>query len=141
MEKRNMNMELSILSFDVSPVWGSLEYKAECIECKKNRKLGNVVQYWWWWLFLLKNLGKATENHEVVYQQTTCRKSIMKLRVLMLYGQQIIETRLKVSLPADISSALMDGVVLCHLANHVRPRSVSSIHVPSPAVVRLTALY
>ncbi|XP_050720681.1 leucine-rich repeat and calponin homology domain-containing protein-like isoform X5 [Eriocheir sinensis] len=50
----------------------------------------------------------------------------------------IIETRLKVSLPADISSALMDGVVLCHLANHVRPRSVSSIHVPSPAVPKLT---
>lgn len=29
----------------------------------------------------------------------------------------------------------MDGVVLCHLANHIRPRSVASIHVPSPAVV------
>ncbi|KAG7246426.1 hypothetical protein CRUP_005270, partial [Coryphaenoides rupestris] len=28
----------------------------------------------------------------------------------------------------------MDGVVLCHLANHIRPRSVASIHVPSPAV-------
>ncbi|KAK8392685.1 hypothetical protein O3P69_014843 [Scylla paramamosain] len=52
--------------------------------------------------------------------------------------RNIIETRLKVSLPADISSALMDGVVLCHLANHVRPRSVSSIHVPSPAVPKLT---
>ncbi|KAG0727975.1 Leucine-rich repeat and calponin y domain-containing protein 1 [Chionoecetes opilio] len=52
--------------------------------------------------------------------------------------RNIIETRLKVSLPADMSSALMDGVVLCHLANHVRPRSVSSIHVPSPAVPKLT---
>ncbi|XP_071536026.1 leucine-rich repeat and calponin homology domain-containing protein isoform X2 [Panulirus ornatus] len=52
--------------------------------------------------------------------------------------RNIIETRLKVSLPADISAALMDGVVLCHLANHVRPRSVSSIHVPSPAVPKLT---
>lgn len=39
------------------------------------------------------------------------------------------------SLPKDIASALCDGVVLCHLANHVRPRSVGSIHVPSPAVV------
>lgn len=43
--------------------------------------------------------------------------------------------RLKVTLPEDLSSALTDGVVLCHLANHVRPRSVASIHVPSPAVV------
>lgn len=32
----------------------------------------------------------------------------------------------------------MDGVVLCHLANHIHPRSVAGIHVPSPAVVGLT---
>ncbi|XP_033895085.3 DISP complex protein LRCH3-like isoform X17 [Acipenser ruthenus] len=49
-----------------------------------------------------------------------------------------IESRLKVSLPSDLGAALTDGVVLCHLANHVRPRSVSSIHVPSPAVPKLT---
>ncbi|XP_069753285.1 DISP complex protein LRCH3 isoform X10 [Narcine bancroftii] len=49
-----------------------------------------------------------------------------------------IETRLKVSLPSDLGTALTDGVVLCHLANHVRPRSVPSIHVPSPAVPKLT---
>ncbi|XP_041898619.1 DISP complex protein LRCH3 isoform X8 [Corvus kubaryi] len=49
-----------------------------------------------------------------------------------------IESRLKVSLPSDLGAALTDGVVLCHLANHVRPRSVPSIHVPSPAVPRLT---
>lgn len=48
---------------------------------------------------------------------------------------QNIETRLKICLPEDLGSALMDGVVLCHLVNHVRPRSVASIHVPSPAVV------
>ncbi|XP_008568928.1 PREDICTED: leucine-rich repeat and calponin homology domain-containing protein 3 isoform X7 [Galeopterus variegatus] len=49
-----------------------------------------------------------------------------------------IEYRLKVSLPCDLGAALTDGVVLCHLANHVRPRSVPSIHVPSPAVPKLT---
>ncbi|XP_069721192.1 DISP complex protein LRCH3 isoform X8 [Phaenicophaeus curvirostris] len=49
-----------------------------------------------------------------------------------------IESRLKVSLPSDLGAALTDGVVLCHLANHVRPRSVPSIHVPSPAVPKLT---
>uniref|UniRef100_A0A665U8J4 Leucine-rich repeats and calponin homology (CH) domain containing 3 n=1 Tax=Echeneis naucrates TaxID=173247 RepID=A0A665U8J4_ECHNA len=49
-----------------------------------------------------------------------------------------IEARLKVSLSSDLGSALTDGVVLCHLANHVRPRSVPSIHVPSPAVPKLT---
>nr|XP_009683215.1 PREDICTED: leucine-rich repeat and calponin homology domain-containing protein 2 isoform X4 [Struthio camelus australis] len=49
-----------------------------------------------------------------------------------------LESRLKVILPDDIGSALMDGVVLCHLANHIRPRSVASIHVPSPAVPKLS---
>ncbi|XP_012289226.1 leucine-rich repeat and calponin homology domain-containing protein 1 isoform X3 [Orussus abietinus] len=49
-----------------------------------------------------------------------------------------IETRLKMALPEDLAPALTDGVVLCHLANHVRPRSVGSIHVPSPAVPKLT---
>lgn len=48
---------------------------------------------------------------------------------------QIIESRLKMALPEDLASALTDGVVLCHLANHIKPRSVASIHVPSPAVV------
>lgn len=41
------------------------------------------------------------------------------------------------SLPSELSPALSDGVVLCYLANHVKPRSVASIHVPSPAVVSI----
>lgn len=53
---------------------------------------------------------------------------------------QNIETRLKMALPEDLASALTDGVVLCHLVNHVRPRSVSSIHVPSPANVNINLL-
>jgi hypothetical protein len=40
------------------------------------------------------------------------------------------------SLPAEeLGAALQDGIVLCHLANHVRPRAVASVHVPSPGVV------
>uniref|UniRef100_A0A8D3E5U4 Calponin-homology (CH) domain-containing protein n=1 Tax=Scophthalmus maximus TaxID=52904 RepID=A0A8D3E5U4_SCOMX len=58
-------------------------------------------------------------------------------RLCPLIGPNI-EARLKVSLPSDLGAALTDGVVLCHLANHVRPRSVPSIHVPSPAVPKLT---
>uniref|UniRef100_A0A3Q4IB04 Calponin-homology (CH) domain-containing protein n=1 Tax=Neolamprologus brichardi TaxID=32507 RepID=A0A3Q4IB04_NEOBR len=52
--------------------------------------------------------------------------------------QMNIESRLKVLLPDDVGAALMDGVVLCHLANHICPRSVASIHVPSPAVPKLS---
>ncbi|XP_046961007.1 leucine-rich repeat and calponin homology domain-containing protein isoform X2 [Vanessa cardui] len=50
----------------------------------------------------------------------------------------IIESRLKMSLPEHLPAVLADGVVLCHLANHVRPRSVASVHVPSPAQPKLT---
>ncbi|KAH7966388.1 hypothetical protein HPB49_015914 [Dermacentor silvarum] len=46
---------------------------------------------------------------------------------------RVIESRLKVQLPAEIGPSLVDGVVLCHLANQVQPRSVASIHVPSAA--------
>ncbi|CAH1186620.1 unnamed protein product [Phyllotreta striolata] len=52
--------------------------------------------------------------------------------------RNIIESRLKMVLPEDLAPALTDGVVLCHLANYIKPRSVSSIHVPSPAVPKLT---
>lgn len=44
-------------------------------------------------------------------------------------------------LPDDVASALTDGVVLCHLANQVQPRSVVSIHVPSPDVVSCIRIF
>ncbi|CAO1348872.1 unnamed protein product [Diamesa hyperborea] len=50
----------------------------------------------------------------------------------------ILDSKLKMTLPEDIAPSLTDGVVLCHLANHIRARSVGSIHVPSPAVPKLT---
>lgn len=61
--------------------------------------------------------------------------------LVMFVVLQNLESRLKVLLPDDVGAALMDGVVLCHLANHIRPRSVTSIHVPSPAVVSLTNFF
>ncbi|XP_051903410.1 leucine-rich repeat and calponin homology domain-containing protein 2 isoform X3 [Hippocampus zosterae] len=62
------------------------------------------------------------------------REEIEQIGIL----RQNIESRLKVLLPDDVGAALMDGVVLCHLANHICPRSVASIHVPSPAVPKLS---
>ena len=52
--------------------------------------------------------------------------------------KQHIESRLKITLGKDLPECLMDGVVLCHMANHVSPRAVNSIHVPSPAVPKLS---
>jgi len=46
----------------------------------------------------------------------------------------------KIRLPDDMHAALHDGVLLCHLANHLRPHSVSTVHVPSPSVVLLLLL-
>ncbi|KAJ8967230.1 hypothetical protein NQ314_003009 [Rhamnusium bicolor] len=82
-------------------------------------------------------------NHDVPTEKMTftMRREIDKAREetdLINQLRNIIETRLKMALPEDLAPALTDGVVLCHLANHIRPRSVASIHVPSPAVPKLT---
>ncbi|XP_016144555.1 leucine-rich repeat and calponin homology domain-containing protein 4 isoform X1 [Sinocyclocheilus grahami] len=60
-------------------------------------------------------------------------------RTDILQLRKTLESRLKISLPEDLGEALSNGTVLCQLANHVRPRSVSIIHIPSPAVPKLSA--
>lgn len=49
-----------------------------------------------------------------------------------------LESQLKITLPEDLGEALSNGTVLCQLVNLIRPRSVSIIHVPSPAVVSVS---
>ncbi|XP_078210998.1 DISP complex protein LRCH3 isoform X31 [Callithrix jacchus] len=78
----------------------------------------------------------ATESIDSITRQNS-REREEELELIDQLRKHI-EYRLKVSLPCDLGAALTDGVVLCHLANHVRPRSVPSIHVPSPAVPKLT---
>uniref|UniRef100_A0A096LWZ3 Leucine-rich repeats and calponin homology (CH) domain containing 4 n=1 Tax=Poecilia formosa TaxID=48698 RepID=A0A096LWZ3_POEFO len=60
------------------------------------------------------------------------RKDLTQLR-------KTLESRLKTSLPEDLSEALSNGTVLCQLVNQIRPRSVSIIHIPSPAVPKLSS--
>ncbi|KAM7365966.1 hypothetical protein PAMP_015441 [Pampus punctatissimus] len=50
-----------------------------------------------------------------------------------------LESRLKITLPEDLGEALSNGTVLCQLVNQIRPRSVSIIHIPSPAVPKLSS--
>ncbi|XP_027630443.1 leucine-rich repeat and calponin homology domain-containing protein 4, partial [Tupaia chinensis] len=59
---------------------------------------------------------------------------------LMAQLRQILESRLQRPLSEDLAEALASGVILCQLANQLRPRSVPFIHVPSPAVPKLSAL-
>lgn len=54
---------------------------------------------------------------------------------LILSLSKTLESQLKITLPEDLGEALSNGTVLCQLVNHIRPRSVSTIHIPSPAVV------
>ncbi|XP_024141846.1 leucine-rich repeat and calponin homology domain-containing protein 1 isoform X6 [Oryzias melastigma] len=84
---------------------------------------------------------RSHKSLESVDPQFTMRRKMEQLREELELLEQLrenIESRLKVVLPEDLGTSLMDGVVLCHLANHIRPRSVASIHVPSPAVPKLS---
>ncbi|XP_060909555.1 leucine-rich repeat and calponin homology domain-containing protein 1 isoform X2 [Labrus mixtus] len=84
---------------------------------------------------------RSHKSLESVDPQFTMRRKMEQLKEELELMEQLrdsIESRLKVALPEDLGSSLMDGVVLCHLANHIRPRSVGSIHVPSPAVPKLS---
>ncbi|KAF1383107.1 hypothetical protein PFLUV_G00150890 [Perca fluviatilis] len=84
---------------------------------------------------------RSHKSLESVDPQFTMRRKMEQLREELELTELLrdsIESRLKVVLPEDLGSSLMDGVVLCHLANHIRPRSVGSIHVPSPAVPKLS---
>nr|XP_015092008.1 DISP complex protein LRCH3 isoform X3 [Vicugna pacos] len=86
--------------------------------------------------FLFRAAVRAETNKDPITRQNS-RQREEELELIDQLRKHI-EYRLKVSLPCDLGAALTDGVVLCHLANHVRPRSVPSIHVPSPAVPKLT---
>ncbi|XP_054442683.1 leucine-rich repeat and calponin homology domain-containing protein 1 [Pteronotus mesoamericanus] len=84
---------------------------------------------------------RPQRNLESIDPQFTIRRKMEQLREeqeLVEQLREIIEVRLKVRLHEDLGAALLDGVVLCHLVNHIRPRSVASIHVPSPAVPKLS---
>ena len=87
----------------------------------------------------LKN-GHIRSHHQsnLVVASATRRAEVEKSASADAHINQLrmeIESRLRINLPEDISASLADGVILCHVANHVRPRAVPSIHVPSPSVV------
>lgn len=84
---------------------------------------------------------RPQRNLEAIDPQFTMRRKMEQMREekeLIDSLRENIEIKLKICLPEDLGCALMDGVVLCHLVNQIRPRSVGSIHVPSPAVPKLS---
>ncbi|KAM3924063.1 leucine-rich repeat and calponin homology domain-containing protein 4 [Leptodactylus fuscus] len=51
--------------------------------------------------------------------------------------RKLIESHLNVTLEDPLCEALSNGVTLCQLLNHLRPRTIPIINVPSPAVPKL----
>ncbi|XP_013888509.1 leucine-rich repeat and calponin homology domain-containing protein 4 [Austrofundulus limnaeus] len=71
-------------------------------------------------------------------ESRTTLRSPKEERPEVIQLRKTLESRLKVALPEDLGEALSNGTVLCQLVNHIRPRSVSIIHIPSPAVPKLS---
>ncbi|KAF7207337.1 leucine-rich repeat and calponin homology domain-containing protein 4 isoform X2 [Nothobranchius furzeri] len=82
-------------------------------------------------IFTLGESGRS-ESSTTLRSPKEERSDILQLR-------KTLESTLKMTLPEDLGDALSNGTVLCQLVNHIRPRSVSIIHVPSPAVPKLSA--
>uniref|UniRef100_A0A8C4HR61 Disease resistance R13L4/SHOC-2-like LRR domain-containing protein n=1 Tax=Dicentrarchus labrax TaxID=13489 RepID=A0A8C4HR61_DICLA len=77
-------------------------------------------------VFTLGESGRS-ESRTMLRSPKEERPDITQLR-------KTLESRLKITLPEDLGEALSNGTILCQLVNHIRPRSVSIIHIPSPAV-------
>merc|ERR1712213_175815 len=81
----------------------------------------------------------GSAGHAHPSPQTPDRVKAEGRKELRHIGRLLQHFLTQVSLGEDLAASLTDGVVLCHIANHCSPRSVSSIHVPSPAVPKLSA--
>ncbi|KAI3375864.1 hypothetical protein L3Q82_004140 [Scortum barcoo] len=82
-------------------------------------------------VFTLGESGRS-ESRTMLRSPKEERPDITQLR-------KTLESRLKLTLPEDLGEALSNGTVLCQLVNQIRPRSVSIIHIPSPAVPKLSS--
>lgn len=72
-------------------------------------------------------------------ESRTTLRSPREERPEVIHLRKTLESKLKITLPEDLGEALSNGTILCQLVNHVRPRAVSIIHIPSPAVPKLSA--
>ncbi|XP_030018017.1 leucine-rich repeat and calponin homology domain-containing protein 4 isoform X2 [Sphaeramia orbicularis] len=82
-------------------------------------------------VFTLGESGRS-ESRTTLRSSKEERPDVTQLR-------KTLESRLKLTLPEDLGEALSNGTVLCQLVNQIRPRSVSIIHIPSPAVPKLSS--
>ncbi|XP_069071755.1 leucine-rich repeat and calponin homology domain-containing protein 4 isoform X3 [Pleurodeles waltl] len=67
-------------------------------------------------------------------------RNIVDEKALVAQLRKNIELRLNITLADEFGEALSNGAILCQLVNHLCPRAVSFIHVPSPAVPKLNMI-
>ncbi|XP_057677497.1 leucine-rich repeat and calponin homology domain-containing protein 2 isoform X3 [Corythoichthys intestinalis] len=138
--KRNKYLRKDYLKYKCQSARKNCSGNDDCEESLRNSDFSTALT-----VFGLKPRSAFTRGSHQEFTSTepsfTMRRKMEHLREeIEQIGilRQNIESKLKVLLPDDVGAALMDGVVLCHLANHICPRSVASIHVPSPAVPKLS---
>ncbi|XP_061138052.1 leucine-rich repeat and calponin homology domain-containing protein 4 isoform X3 [Syngnathus typhle] len=83
--------------------------------------------------------GSSSQNEMSRSESRTAMRSPKEERADAAQLRKTLETRLKITLGEDLAEALSDGTALCQLVNSVRPRAVSVIHIPSPAVPKLSS--
>ena len=87
---------------------------------------------------VLSRKGKSESENDMSFTMRRKTEKIYEELEQLEDLRHCIESALKLPLPQDLLPSLSDGVVLCHLANHVKNRSIPTIHVPSPAVPKLS---
>lgn len=120
------------------------EYRIKALFPTNN--LLNYLKLWWistmkfWLCWMQTDVSCAKVLQKEFYHLCCCHVSIKgknKLKSFVMLHTQGIESRLKVTLPDDLPASLADGVVLCHLINHIRKGLIPSIHIPSAGVVSI----
>lgn len=93
-------------------------------------------------------IQKSIDSVDSVVNNISMKNSIFTIR-RNLYNQhqefeeieflkRIIETKLKIILQDDVASSIKNGVILCHLLNHIYPRAIQIIHIPSMSMPTLS---
>ncbi|XP_053574333.1 leucine-rich repeat and calponin homology domain-containing protein 4 [Bombina bombina] len=95
--------------------------------------------------FLFRSYSRGAVRN-AVEQSSTEQRSPVRLRntrspldekSLLTQLRKEIESHLNITLWEPLGECLANGVTLCQLLNHLRPRTIPFIHVPSPAVPKL----
>ncbi|KAM4037171.1 leucine-rich repeat and calponin homology domain-containing protein 4 isoform 2-T2 [Anomaloglossus baeobatrachus] len=96
--------------------------------------------------FLFRSCSRGAVRSAAGSEQSSASSSPVRLRsphpridekTAVLQLRKDIESLLNITLEDPLCESLCNGVTLCRLLNHLRPRTIPIINVPSPAVPKL----